>query len=220
MRLTSGDTLLLTGDSITDCGRARPLGERNGLGSGYVELVDGLLGAAYPHLRIRVLNTGIGGNRVTDLAARWPTDVLDLQPTWLSVMIGINDVWRQFDRPSDTDQVGPGRFESIYRELLARARPRLKGLVLMTPYFLEANRSDPMRARMDEYGRIVQKLAQEFDAIYVDTQAAFDRYLAHRPAQSLCDDRVHPNKTGHLIIAHHLLTGLGFDWSRLGAPRT
>jgi lysophospholipase L1-like esterase len=219
MQLHDGQTFLLTGDSITDCGRARPVGERDGLGAGYVELVDGLLAAAYPRVRIRVLNTGIGGNRVTDLAARWSSDVLDLQPAWLSVMIGINDVWRQFDRPTDTDQVGPGRFESVYRELLARTRPRLKGLVLMTPYFLEANRSDPMRARMDEYGRIVQTLARQFDAVYVDTQAAFDRYLAHRPSASLCADRVHPNKAGHLIIASALLTELGFDWSLLGTAR-
>ena len=81
--------MLFIGDLITDCGRTRPLGQRsgNGLGQGYVSLIDSILGAAIPERPLRVLNTGIGGNRVTDLAARWQTDVLDLEPHWLSVMI-------------------------------------------------------------------------------------------------------------------------------------
>ena len=67
------------------------------MGAGYVSFIDSILGAALPELPLRVLNTGISGNRVTDLEARWQSDVLDLQPDWLSVMIGINDVWRQLD---------------------------------------------------------------------------------------------------------------------------
>ena len=40
---------------------------------------------------------GVSGNTVRILAARWDTDVVALEPEWLAVMIGINDVWRQFD---------------------------------------------------------------------------------------------------------------------------
>jgi lysophospholipase L1-like esterase len=72
-----------------------------------------------------------------------------------------------------------------------------------------------MRAKMDEYGAIVRKLAEEFDAVFVDVQAAFDRYLEHNPTQSLCGDRVHPNGLGHMIIATSLMTALGADWDRL-----
>jgi len=203
--------LLFIGDSITDCGRGRPLGQRSGpgLGSGYVSFVDSVLGAAVLETPVRVLNTGISGNRVTDLAARWQTDVLDLEPNWLSVMIGINDVWRQFDSEPGAVQVEPEQYESIYRSLLAKTRPQLDGLVLMTPYFLETNREDPMRAKMDVYAAITQKLAAEFDAIFVDTQAAFDKYLAHQPTQSLCGDRVHPNGVGHMIIARAFLSAVG-----------
>jgi lysophospholipase L1-like esterase len=212
MKIQDGQTLLFIGDSITDAGRAYPVGLRAGLGEGYVAFVDSLLSAILPERRIRVLNTGISGNRVTDLEARWQRDVLDLRPDWLSVMIGINDVWRQFDSALDPGQVGIDRYEAVYRALLGRTRPALKGLALLTPYFIEANASDPMRKRMDEYGRVVKRLAAEFDAVFVDTQAAFDRYLAHRPSQSLCGDRVHPNKTGHMILAKAFLTGVGLEW--------
>lgn len=210
--LKDGQTLLFIGDSITDCKRSRPVGyPKNGLGEGYVMLVNAILGAARPDLAIRVLNTGISGNRVINLADRWQSDVLDLKPNWLSVMIGINDVWRHYDDIHSTNQVDPERYESVYRELLQKTRPSLDGLVIMSPFFLEPNTNDSMRAMMDSYGVIAKKMAAEFDAIFVDIQAAFDAYLAHRPSQTLCADRVHPNKTGHMVIARAFLKAIQLE---------
>jgi lysophospholipase L1-like esterase len=214
MEFSNNDTLLFIGDSITDCGRARPLGERNGLGDGYVNLASSLLATCHPETRIRVLNTGSSGNRVTDLETRWQADVLAHQPTWLSIMIGINDVWRQFDNVCDSAPIDIARFEQVYRKLLEATRPGLKGLVLMTPFYLETNPADPMRQQMDAYGAVVQRLAKEFDAIFVDIQAAFGAYLAKRPTQTLCSDRVHPNQTGHLIIAKAFFDALGGHWGK------
>ena len=206
----ANQTLLFVGDSITDCGRKRPVGRRwNSLGGGYVSFVDSILGAVIPETTITVLNTGISGNRVTDLEARWQSDVLDLQPNWLSVMIGINDVWRHFDSEPGAEQVEPEQYELVYSSLLEKTRSQLDGLVLMTPYFLETNREDPMRLKMDAYGSITKKLAIQFDAIFVDTQATFDHYLAHQPTESLCADRVHPNGPGHMILARAFLNALG-----------
>lgn len=211
MKLKNGQTIVFTGDSITDCGRERPVGAKAGLGEGYVAMVNAQLGLAYPERQIRILNTGISGNRVTDLDARWQSDVLDLAPDWLSVMIGINDVWRQFDSPLHMEQVDLDTYRSTYRKILTAVRPSLEGLVLMTPYYLEVNREDPMRKLMDAYSAEVRKLAEEFDAVFVDVQADFDAFLAHRPTQSLCGDRVHPNKTGHMIIARSFLQAVGVD---------
>jgi hypothetical protein len=44
------------------------------------------------------------------------------------------------------------------------ARLQLKGLVLMTPYFIELNRADPMRAMMDRYGEVVRQLTGRYQA--------------------------------------------------------
>lgn len=197
----------MIGDSITDGGRTHPVGEAEGLGSSYVSLVQASLGAEYPERRIRVLNTGISGNRVTDLEQRWERDVEQLKPDWLSVMIGINDVWRQFDRPF-FEQVHPELFEETLGRLVSKQRDHLVGLVLMTPFFLEPNLADPIRKRMDEYGAIVKKIALEHSAIFVDVQAAFDRYLAHASTMTLCADRVHPNQTGHMIICRAFMEAI------------
>ncbi len=215
MRISKAQKLVFIGDSITDCGRVRPIAEGlfDPLGKGYVTFVDALLNTVYPELAIRVVNVGSSGDNVLNLKNRWQTDVLDLKPDWLSVMIGTNDVWRQFDIPKITEgHVLPDIYERTYDELLAETRPMLKGLVLMTPFFVESNPADPMRARMDEYGAIVRKLAKKHDALFVDTQAAFNAALQHCHSAALAWDRVHPNQTGHMIIAKAFLDAIGFQW--------
>ena len=127
-------------------------------------------------------------------------------------MIGINDVWRQFDSPLMPDQVDITMFEEKLEALIVKTLPSIKGLILATPFYLEPNREEPLRAMMDQYGAVVKKLAEKYDAVCVDVQTAFDRYLEHLPTQTLCHDRVHPNQTGHMIIAKTFVDALGFSW--------
>lgn len=215
MRIAPNSKLVFIGDSITDCSRARLAapGDDQRLGYGYVAIASALIGAVYPQRKIQVVNVGISGNTVRDLAGRWEQDVTGQKPDWLSVMIGINDVWRQFDPAKmHKEAVYPEEFESTLSQLLARARPNVLGLVLMTPFFLETDRADPMRAQMDAYGAIVSRLAPKFDAVLVDTQAAFDAVLKYLHTSTLADDRVHPNQVGHAVLARAFLSAVGFQW--------
>ena len=146
-----------------------------------------------------------------DLEARWATDVEDLKPDWLSIMIGVNDVWRQFDARLQTENhVLIGEFEATLERLIVRTLPRLKGLVLMAPYFVEFNRDDPMRKMIDAYGAVMKKLAAKHGAIFADTQAAFDEMMAEIHPMGIATDRVHPTLTGHLIIARAFLKAVGY----------
>lgn len=212
-----GSKLLFIGDSITDAGRS-PIGEPApwagpGLGNGYVSLVEAWLVATRVQDRLRVINRGTSGNTVRDLAARWQTDVLDLQPDLVSVMIGVNDVWRQFDTPLRGEtHVLPDEYEKALDDLATRTLATLSApsrLVLATPFFFEPHRADAMRARMDEYGAIVRRLAARHGATFVDTQAAIDAVLAHTHPMSLTWDRVHPLPAGHMILARAFLAALG-----------
>ena len=102
MLLEDGQKILFAGDSVTDDGRARPVGEGNwaALGNGFVRLIDSCLAAEYPERKIHTVNMGISGNTSRDLLARWETDVNALKPDWVVLCIGFNDVWRQFDSPA------------------------------------------------------------------------------------------------------------------------
>lgn len=216
MRIAPHSKVLFIGDSITDAGRdgnQKGEGLFEAYGRGYVIVVKGLLDCHCPQHRLRVLNQGVSGNNVRALADRWQRDVLAHNPDWLSVCIGINDVWRQFDTPLIVENHVPlEEYEHTLQRLLEKTRPGLKGLVLMTPYVIEPNRDDAMRLRMTEYAQAVRRLASRYDAVLVDTQAAFDAYLEHYHPMSIAWDRIHPNLSGHTILASAWLRAVGFQW--------
>ncbi|MEX1029717.1 MAG: SGNH/GDSL hydrolase family protein [Paenibacillaceae bacterium] len=215
MKLSSNDKLVLIGDSITDSDRKRPVGEGIGesLGRGYVSLVNALLTAVYPELAIRVVNVGSSGHNVRDLKDRWQSDIIDLKPDWLSIMIGTNDVWRQYDQPLIAEShVYIDEYEVTLRALINETLPMLKGLILMTPFYIEPNRNDAMRNTMDQYSQVVRRLAEEYGAIFVDTQAAFDQLMIEIYPATIAWDRVHPSMVGHMTIARAFLKELGFQF--------
>ncbi|MCI7736499.1 MAG: SGNH/GDSL hydrolase family protein [Clostridiales bacterium] len=212
MLFEKGQTVLFIGDSISDYERARPVGEglSDAWGRSYVADVGALLGCMYPELALRIVNMGISGNQVRDLQARWETDVMARKPDWVSVLIGINDVWRQFDCPYMPEtHVPPEEFEKTYARLIERTLPHVKGMILMSPYFMEPNRLDPMRARMDEYGAITRRLAGQYGLVFVDLQAAWDALFAHMHPCNIAWDRIHPNQTGCMYIAKQFLRVVG-----------
>jgi lysophospholipase L1-like esterase len=81
----------------------------------------------------------------------------------------------------------------------------------MTPYFIEPNKADAMRARMDEYSDAVRGLAKKYETVLVDTQAVFDGVLRDLHPMSLAWDRVHPNMGGHMVIARAFLNAIGYE---------
>lgn len=86
-------TVLFIGDSITDAGRNRD--DPASLGSGYAAMAAGWFAASNPSHRVRFINRGVSGARTVELVSRWDTDCLAHKPDVVSVMIGINDVWRR-----------------------------------------------------------------------------------------------------------------------------
>ena len=188
-------TIVLTGDSITDAGRDRSdLASR---GSGYAALV----GEALPGER--VVNTGISGNRVTDLQARWDDDVLAHSPAVLSIMIGINDTWRRYDSddPTSTESYALG-----YRDIVMRAQAAgVARIILVEPFLLPVREEQwSWREDLDPKIQAVRRLASDLGTQYLATDGPFaQRAAALGPAgaSSLAHDGVHPTPEGHRFIA-------------------
>ena len=215
MVLERNTKLVMIGDSITDCGRKLPIGEgSNGAeGFGYVCFVSALLKNFYKDNNNRVINMGISGDRVRDLKDRWDRDALELKPDYLSIMIGINDIWRQFEHPLRVEEhVYIEEYRSTLEKLIEKTLPSLKKLILMTPFFIESNKNDLMRIEVDKYGKVVKELADKYNAIFVDTQKAFDEFLENNYSATFALDRVHPNATGHMAIARSFLDAIDFNW--------
>ena len=212
------DRIVFAGDSVTDMGSTNPVGEGlfDNVGRSYVRVIENMLNTWYPEVKLRVTNSGISGNTSRDLLARYQRDVVDLKPDWVSICIGINDVWRQFDSPAILNhQVSPEEYEENVEKMILEVKDTVKGIFLMTPYYMEPNKEDWMRSRMDEYGAICKKLSEKHGCIFIDLQAMFNQYFRYRHSSYIAWDRIHPNQIGATMIAKEFLKHCEFDYGHV-----
>lgn len=204
---TKGDTILFTGDSITDCGRNKTdenINE-NAAGWGYANILKAEFLHDYPHLDLTIHNRGIGGNRIVDLYGRAKEDCYNLRPNVVSILIGINDIWAEYKRGTGVE---PDRFRKVYDLLLTETRERFPDVkfVLMETFCLgdgaeQCESAEKWHAELAERQAIVKELAQKHNAIFVPLQAVFDEACKKAPYTYWLYDGVHPTGAGHMLIA-------------------
>lgn len=191
-------TVLFQGDSITDAGRRDDGG---GLGSGYVRVAVSMFRAMQPALDVNFINRGISGNRVKDMKERWTEDCIDLKPDWVSIMIGINDTWRRFDKDDPTTAEA---YEEGYRSILTRVRDELGARILIFEPFLlpvDADKAGIWREDLDPKIQAARRLAREFDAVYVPLDGLFAAACHEAEPAYWAQDGVHPSPAGAGLIA-------------------
>ena len=182
---------LFIGDSVTDCGRDidPPYGD------GYVQEIasTGILDGS-------IINVGTSGHRLVDLEKRWQVDVLDHQPTLVSIAIGINDMWRRYD---DHDPTPTQDFRDRYHQLLSQTKDLVHPqFVLCEPFMLEVR--DEMKSWREDLNpkiEIVHEMAQEFSAILVPFDKHFTTLSKSISMNELAEDGIHPTAFGHQEMA-------------------
>lgn len=189
--------IVFIGDSITEEGR---FDDPEGIGYWYVRLIRDYLYVTDPGKSTEVINKGIGGNRIIDLAARWEKDVLALKPDLVSIFIGINDVWRQLDQP-DMTQVFPDEFQCIYEDLIQQVFEKTTARIfLMEPTIHQEDVNSRGNQLLKPYVQTVRKLGKRFNIPVVPTHKAFLDVLKRGEA-NLTTDGVHMTSKGDMLIA-------------------
>ena len=197
--------ILFQGDSITDAQRTRD--NENYLGSGYVNIVSGKLGFDYPG-KYKFINKGINGNRITDLYLRIRKDILDIAPDYLSILIGVNDVWHELEV---NDGVSANKFEKIYDLLLSEVKEALPNIkfIIMEPFILKGSATYPdkktwkyFESELELRRNVCKKMAEKYNAIYVSLQDKFNEAQSSiKDLSYYLRDGVHPTASGSELIA-------------------
>ena len=192
------DTVLFQGDSITDGGRVRadkPANDPESLGHSYARLAAASLLVDHPG--VKCFNRGISGNRIGDLTDRWDTDCLELTPTVVSILIGVNDTWHgrrqlqprrrhparplrpRLPRAASTHPRRPARREA---RPVPAVRPRMRGRHRpeLPPRHRRATQARRRRWRLDHAD------------VYVRFQDMFDEAVKRAEPEYWARDGVHP----------------------------
>ncbi len=199
--LKDNSLLLFQGDSITDTGRTGAPDPSVSLGEGY----PAKIAAKLAERSIKVINRGISGNRTWDLLKRWDKDCIDLQPDYISLLIGVNDTWRRYDSGMVTTAE---EYEANMRQLLDRITKETKAKIILINIFLLDVTPDKAQMRPDlvEKQEVISRLIKDYDVTFVDIQALFDKMVADgTPMEKLSADGVHPTDFGHEVIAEEWL---------------
>ena len=183
--------ILFQGDSITDGNRGRNEDPNHILGHGYCFIIAAKYGSQFAEKKLTFLNRGVSGNRVTDLAARWQKDTIDLKPDVLSILIGIND----------SGHVPLEQYEQLYDKLLDDAKaanPNIR-FILCEPFHLPKDGHKAGDERDQDVKKrqvIVAKLAEKHHAALVKLQHVFDEACQHgvEPHIALGDTIYEPDR--------------------------
>lgn len=203
------DVILFQGDSITDAGRKRDaLGpnDTSALGNGYAMIAASCLLNKFSDKNIKVYNRGISGNRVPDLINRWSTDTVDLKPTILSILIGVNDFWRTKDSSA---QNSPEQYKSQYRQLLEETQKKLPNvkLIICEPFGVKNVKhvTGDWYPDFPKYQEVAKEIAREFDAIFLPYQTIFDKAEKRGTGSFWTTDGVHTSLAGANLMAQSWL---------------
>ena len=93
--------------------------------------------------------------------------------------------------------------------MIEQTLSNVKGMILLSPFMVEANKEDPLRKMLANYQQVLAKVAQEYGILLGDTQEKFDDFLLYQSSYVLSSDRVHPSTAGHVLIAKTWLETVG-----------
>lgn len=200
-------TIVLFGDSITDMGHWRDADTHAfSFGVGYPLFLKEKI--ERNNLDIQILNRGCSGDSTTNLLERIDEDVIKNNPDIVTILIGTNDVWHQFEGDETHRGNQIEQYENNYREIINIIKTKLpKTKILMFGSFFiplkQPERKDFWNhmKKLYLYVDAAEKIAIENSIPFIRLQPLMDEAIKDGNVEKVLYDGIHPNVNGSLIIA-------------------
>lgn len=206
-------TIVFQGDSITDAGRNRE--NENERGIGYPTLVAAELGFKYP-AEFRFINEGVSGDRIVDLYTRIKRDIIQNRPDYLTILIGINDVWHEINERNGVDNEKYFRVYSALIEEIKAVLPDIK-IFILEPFVLQASATKKawgvFRRETEMRAESAKRIAEKYGLGFIPLQKKFDEAAEKADPSYWLLDGVHPSAMGHELIAKEVCAALEKEFS-------
>ena len=170
---------------------------------------------------IQTINAGIGGNNTDQAGKRLVNDVLMKNPDIVIVQFGINDaavdVWKT--PPATQPRVSLENYKRNLHDMLTQIKATGAVPILMTPNPMawtdklrqlygrspyQPDDPDGFNCLLKEYSAACRELARSEKIHLIDIDNEFRKH----DINSLLLDGMHPNDTGHALIAERLLPAI------------
>ncbi len=207
----NGDKIAFVGNSITEAGY-------------YGSNVWLYYMTRFPEQRITVLNTGIGGDVVGQMNARFEDDVLPKKPNVVVLTFGMNDTGYMEYNQAGAEEFAKKKVEKSYNDYLL-LEAKLKKQPSITPVIMSSSPYDETMKNKNNYYKDKSKAMEQIVAFqqeaakkngwaYVDlfhpmTEINLREQKAKPEFTITGPDRIHPGRGGHLIMAATFLKNQG-----------
>ena len=199
-------TFLFQGDSITDANRDDEELVNSGLGCGYAFLLASEIEEMNKG-KIKFINRGNSGDRITDVYARIKEDIINLKPDGMSILIGVNDVSHELTMNCG---VSPKKFRMIYDMLIEEIKeslPEIK-IIILEPFVLKGTATEKLwtefNSEVRKMAEISSGVAEKYGFDFVPLQDKFDELSSDGNISYWSVDGIHPTSAGHCLIKEEL----------------
>jgi lysophospholipase L1-like esterase len=151
------------------------------------------------------INRGIGGDRVVDLYAKIKCNLLNLKPDFLSILIGVNDVWHELG--GRCNGVSNEKYFKVYCDIIEEIKAALPDIkiLIMEPFCLKGTATeaewDTFRNEVEKRAASARKVADKYNLGFLPLQKGLDELAEKMPAADVLHDGVHPTYAGHTYIS-------------------
>lgn len=199
-------TMLFLGDSITDCNHYF---DPENLGYGYVHMIADKINT--PDKNYQVRNYGNDGFTVPAIRRLWKRSCLNLQPDFITILIGINDL-AVIKNTGITPSVGLAEFRDQYQELIDEIRTATDcPILLMEPFIFphpaEYTLWEPELHKMSE---LIRNFANRSNLMFLPLWDKLRSAAEVEGYSAITTDGIHLTSHGHEIIARQWLEKYDF----------
>ncbi|MGA2501976.1 MAG: GDSL-type esterase/lipase family protein, partial [Tepidisphaeraceae bacterium] len=156
------------------------------------------------------------GQKAENLVARFDKDVVQLKPAFVTISVGINDVWHRLKAPHDEKVL------AAYKENVAKMVDQSQAagikVILLAPTVIQEDPKTEGNQRLLLYVEAEKRIAAEKKCQFVDLHGLFLAAVQAKPAgEKLTGDGVHMRPLGDGIMAVGVLRALGVPDAKIAA---
>lgn len=201
-------TILFQGDSVTAANRI--VNNEDDLGNGYAKIIADEINSRKPDEYVFV-NRGINGDTSACVYARMGTDILNIKPDYMTLLIGFNDISHLL---TNDDGIESNRYEQLLCMLIEDVTKKLESvkIIILEPFALEGKSTSAiwkdLEAGVKHNAAIAKAVADKYGLKFVPLQEKLTNLCKTSPSEHWLSDGIHPTAEGHRFLANEIMNAL------------